>query len=262
MSLHRFFLAEDAPALARVGTGEAAHVPLAAADLHHLVHVLRARPGDRIAVVAADRTAYEVVIESVTPEAVLGVANVLEADASGPRVTLFQGLAKGAKLDLVVEKAVEAGVEAVVPLVFERSVVRLDDGKAQERGERLRRVARAAAAQSQRAFVPRVADPVTFAEAHDALRAVDVLLVAWEEAPDAPGIGAVLELAKATAETRVGIVVGPEGGLSAPEVDLLAGMAAIHVGLGKTILRTETAGILAAALCVYELGGLGGRSRG
>ena len=185
------------------------------------------------------------------------------AELPAYRITLVQGVAKGAKVDLVVEKATELNIEAVMPVLTGRSVVRLDVDKTRSRGERWRRVALAAAKQSRRTTLPTVADPLPLVEAYPLLATFDVVLVVWEGASaTGPGIGQALDEAAATQESRIALVVGPEGGLSSEEVYALEMSGARAVTLGDTVLRSETAGIVAAALCVYELGGLGGRPRG
>jgi len=258
VALHRFFLIEPLPAY---HAEDSVALPLSSDDLHHAAAVLRLAPGDEIVVVAPDRTARVARLSRVETELLEGVLGLPLPAVFSPRVTLIQGLAKGTKLDLVVEKVTEIGVEAVVPVVFARSVVKLDAERGAKRGDRLRRVAAAAAKQAQRDFVPAVLDPMSFSELGAYLERFDVVLVAWEDADEAPGIGDALTAASSRSDARIAIVVGPEGGLTQAEVTELHALGAITVGLGHTILRTETAGILSAALCVYETGGLGGRVR-
>lgn len=235
---------------------------LSAGDLHHALSVLRLSPGAEIAVVEPDGSAWRVRVADADPDGLLAERIERLGETTAYRVTLVQGVAKGSKVDLVVEKATELNIEAVMPVITERSVVRLDADKAHARGERWRRVARAAAKQSQRTTVPTVTDPMALSAAHCALATFDVVLVVWEGAEvSGPGIGRALDEAGATTGTRIALVVGPEGGLSAEEVHALQVSGARTVTLGETVLRSETAGIVAAALCVYELGGLGGRPR-
>lgn len=257
MSLHRFFLTHElAATAAEVPVG----LPLSADDLHHALAVLRLGVDDEIVAVGADSRAWVVRITRADPAGLEGIACRQLPSVRTSRVTLVQGLAKGDKLDLVVEKVTEIGVEAVLPVAFARSVVKLDAARAAKRGERLRRVALAAAKQSQRTCVPTVHDPITASGLPGHLAVFDLVLVAWEDASgDAPGIGDALAAADAPRDARIAIVVGPEGGLTTAEVDALVSAGAITVSLGATVLRTETAGILSAALCVYETGGLGGR---
>lgn len=230
------------------------------ADLHHAAHVLRLSAGDEVEIVAPDGRVMTVELTSAPHDALTGRVVRVEEPLAGmrTRVALFQGLAKGDKLDLVVEKAVEIGVDAIVPVIFERSVIRLTPERARQRGDRLRRVAVAAAKQSKRTAVPDVSDPVEASALPALLAGYDIVLVAWEDAPRAPGIGAALSHTGSTMPSSVAIVVGPEGGFTPAEVDALVRHGARQVSLGATVLRTETAGIVAAALVIYECGGLGG----
>ena len=148
------------------------------------------------------------------------------------------------------------GVARIVPVMCSRSVVKLDAEKAAERAERWRRVALAAAKQSKRADVPHVDDPLGFADVPAALAGHDLVLVAWEEA-SGRGIREAIAAASLPADSRVAIVVGPEGGLAAEEVAVLERIGAVTCTLGPTILRAETAAVVAAALVIHELGGLG-----
>jgi 16S rRNA (uracil1498-N3)-methyltransferase len=251
MSLHRFFVDEA------VSTGR---VVVRGSDLHHLRDVLRLRAGDEVAV--ADPTGEQAVARVLTvgeDEAALEVVTPLPA-VSDPDVTLFQGLSRGPKMDLVVQKATEIGVRRIVPVVMSRSVVKLDAKDRGNRAERWRRIALEAAKQSQRATVPGIDEPVTLEEAAALLETFDVVLVPWEEAGagGAPGVGEALRAATADRASRAAIVIGPEGGMEDGEVARLRAAGAVAVSLGPTILRTETAAIVAVALTSFCLGGLAG----
>jgi len=254
---HRFFLQEPLPESAH---GAPVDVPLSESDLHHLSAVLRARPGEQILGVEPGGAAAVLQLLSVGAETVSATFVERLAATDEPRVTLVLGVSKGAKVDEVVEGAVEVGVAEIAPVLCARSVVRLDAEKRAERGARWRRVALAAAKQSQRAFVPAVADPVELPHVLPLLGQHDLVLVAWEDA-DGPGIRAAVSAAGLAPGARVALVVGPEGGLTAEEVAALCDVGAVQVTLGPTILRTETAGVVASALLIHELGGLG-NSRG
>lgn len=255
MSDPRFFVAgesEGAP-------GDVVELVLGAADRHHALDVLRLGVGDRLIVIGPDGAARTVELVTCGPDTLTACIIAIEPPPAEPDVTLVQGLGKGAKMDLVVEKAVELGVRAIVPVVFERSVARPDAERGARRTERWRRVALAAAKQSGRTFVPGVSEPQGFFGFLPSLADYDRCVVLWEDEPDTTFTSAMEGLG---ATARVAVVVGPEGGLIAEEVAALRERGCVTASLGATVLRTETAGIVAAALCLYELGGLGGRSRG
>jgi 16S rRNA (uracil1498-N3)-methyltransferase len=254
MSRHRFFLEAPLPA----ADGEVA-LPLSAGDLHHAVSVLRVRAGEEIDVVEPGGRVWRVRIEHASTQALIASPAEEIAGTSGPRVTLVFGVSKGAKNDDIVEGATEVGVSEFVPVLTERSIVRLDDEKRAERGERCRRVALAAAKQSKRATVPEVSDPRDFAGAIERLVGYGLVLVAWEESDVAGrGVREAIEGAELTGTSpSVALVVGPEGGLTGEEVAALERAGGVAVTLGSNILRAERAAVVGAALVVHELGGLG-----
>lgn len=262
MSLHRFFLesAAEGGGAAREGS----RLALSDRDVHHARDVLRLGPGEEIVVVAPDGIARVVRVTAIG--AAIEAETVRELPRSTePRVWLVAGLAKGERTDLAVRMAVEIGVEGVVPVATARTVVRLDEERLRARGDRLRRVALEAAKQSQRAHVPVVTDPIALSDLASALPAGCRVLVAWEGPREPPtgagaarGVASALASADADARTPVAVVVGPEGGLERAEVALLEADGAHVFGLGDTVLRSETAAVVACALALFELGGLGG----
>ena len=264
MSLQHFYLDEQVLA---DEVGESFSLRLAADDAKH-ARVLRLAPGERIAVVDAAQDYFACEIVSFDGEVPLvRIAQRFERADAGPSVTLVQGLAKGDKMETVIRHATELGVSAFVPLVCERSVVKLDERKAAARTERWRAIAKSAAMQSGQRAVPEVSEPMRIADACALLSEATAVLVCWEEAPAAARLADAIAagcdaLLTPRIDARVAVVVGPEGGFSPAEVDALLASSdrAALVSLGSSILRTETAGIVASALALYELGGLGGRS--
>ncbi|MBN2406032.1 MAG: 16S rRNA (uracil(1498)-N(3))-methyltransferase [Coriobacteriia bacterium] len=252
MSAHRFFVTGP--------VSDSGVLPLTTGDVHHLRDVLRLSPEEEVVVVDPDGHASLVRLTLVGDLVEADVLSAVPAPAL-PRVTLVQGLCKGEKMDLIVRQATELGIERVVPLETSRVVVRLDERKREARLQRWQRIAAEAAKQSGQVRVPQVVPVTRIAELAHVLESVDHVLVCWEETAGA-GIGAVLASRGATSEDSVAVVVGPEGGLSAEEVDAITASGAVPVSLGETILRTETAGTVASAIALYELGGLGGTRRG
>ncbi|MDI6902003.1 MAG: 16S rRNA (uracil(1498)-N(3))-methyltransferase [Anaerosomatales bacterium] len=252
MALHRFFCEGPLPA-------ESGTLSLSAADIHHVRDVLRLAPGDEVVCVGADGIAARVRLTLVA-ETIEGTVLGELPPARLPRVTLVQGVGKGEKMDAVVRQCTEIGVERIVPLTSSRTVVRLDARKAEARRERWQRIAAEAAKQAQRDAVPEVAAVSTLADVAAELGRHALALVCWEDA-EAEGVRAAIARHAPAPGASVAVVVGPEGGLSAEEVDALIDAGAVPVSLGPTILRTETAGVVASALVIHELGGLGGEPR-
>ncbi len=232
-------------------------LPLSDEDRRHAASALRVRPGEEIEVVEpAPGSVWRVEVAQVSSAGIRALPIERLERPFHPRVTLVQGVAKGDKMDAIVRQAVEIGAAEVVPVLTARSVVRLDAKKRHERGERWRRIAKSAAEQSHRAEVPAIHDPVTLHEALPVLAGYDEVIVLWEDA-SALGLSRALASRVSQPETRVALVVGPEGGLAANEVEELAGIGAQVVSLGPLILRTETAALVALALAAFTLGGLG-----
>lgn len=259
MAHHRFFVTTSLPEAG----ADAWPVPLSPNDLHHLVRVVRLAPGERVVLVGRGGQSAEAVLRSISAEGVVADVEPPVAGSARPRVALAQGLTRRERMEYAIQKTTELGVSEIVPVGFARSVVKLADERAEARRTRWQRIAEEAAKQSQRSDVPLVLEATDLAGLIELAKGYDVVLVPWEEdAHSAGGVGEALGRAGANAQTSVLVVVGPEGGLEAAEVDeLVTSAAGIRVSLGDTILRTETAAVIAVALAAYELGGLGGRGR-
>jgi len=242
MTLHRLFVAP-----AQLGSNE---VALTAEQAHYLGAVLRLGRGAQLEIFDGSGARY--------PAEIVGAATLRigERIAAPPRrvdVVLVQALAKGEKLDLVVQKATELGVTRLVPLASERSVVRLDAERGAVRAGRWRRIAEEAARQSGRADVPRIDAPCSWSEVFAILR----------EDPQRRGLlldpeERTLRLsAAARGVPKLLIAVGPEGGHSAAERDRAREEGLVPVALGPLVLRTETAGLAALSVVLHVHGELG-----
>jgi len=170
------------------------------------------------------------------------------------RITLYQGLPKADKLDLVVQKITELGAACIVPVKMERCVVKLDEKDGQKRRDRLSKIAREAAKQCKRGCAPEVMQPQTWKQLKDDMQKHDLLLVPWE---DAAGYGMKAAHDQFPQAKDIGIVIGPEGGMSAVEVAAIEEIGAKQISLGPRILRTETAAITSCALAMLLWGDLG-----
>jgi 16S rRNA (uracil1498-N3)-methyltransferase len=224
---------------------------------HRLRHVLRLRRGDHVVLVDGRGGEYEAVLEDIAnPTVRVRVLSRRDGLAEPQaRVVLYQSIIKGDRFDLVLEKGTEIGVAKFVPLVSHRGVVRPRAGRV-ERTERWRRIVTEAAEQCGRSYLPEVAAPMSLG---DALESAEGLrLLPWEGERQATLRQALKEaVAKGKKMPVVSIFVGPEGGFARQEVDRAVDLGVRAVSLGSRILRSETAGIVAAAAVLYELGELG-----
>lgn len=217
-------------------------------DAAHVSGPLRLVVGDRILV--NDGSGQRVLCELTkvdNKQVRVQVFERLVVPTKGFSVTLFQGLIKGSRMDLVIEKATELGVDAIVPISTERTVVKGDSTKFGKKVERWQRLAEEAAKQSKRVDIPVIRPVMTFALACGAQSdlGLDKIIVPWEEEsvsgePMAPPLFA--------GSTDIGLFIGPEGGFAEKEIDLLKDAGATTVSLGPTILRAETAAIISVAL--------------
>lgn len=261
MSLPQFFLQDQVLA---AETDEVFPLRLERDDAKH-ARVLRLAAGEHIAVIDASRDYFECEIVDFSDEIPLvKIARHLESKDEGAQVVLIQGLPKGDKMDTVIRHATEIGVAGFVPLKCSRSIVKLDDKKARSKVERWSTIAKSAAMQSGRSYVPEVSMPKTLREVGEFIEQATAVLICWEEAPGTASMRDAIERGLTALhcprnDARIAVVVGPEGGLTPDEVDFLLACnpRASLVTLGSSILRTETAGLIAPALALYELGGLG-----
>jgi 16S rRNA (uracil1498-N3)-methyltransferase len=213
---------------------------------HYLADVLRLRAGERIEVFDGRGGRYEGRLEEGLESVALGPREL--ARGGSAQITLLVALAKGEKLELVVQKATELGAARIVPFAAERSVVRLEGAKGEERARRWRRIAEEAARQCGRADVPEVAAPQALADALASLAPGTATFVFH------PG-GAPLE-AGPVAAAGLAAVVGPEGGLTEDELAICRRAGARAASLGPRVLRAETAALVAVTLLQVRFGDL------
>ncbi len=239
-------------------------VTLTDQQAHRVRHVLRAQVGDRLLLFDPFGNEWVAEVEGWDADTVW-LQLVEPAPATRERsiaVTLFQGLPKGEKMDFIVQKTTELGVRRIVPMITQRTVVRLEPERAKAKQARWQRVAAAATEQSGGRFVPEVALPVLFPQAVKEARKADAWLLFYEaaETPLREALQRNLPFQSSVPNpqppSHIAIMIGPEGGFAPEEVTLAQREGALLVGLGKRILRTETAAVVAVALVLYELDAL------
>ncbi len=218
-------------------------------DLRHIRTVLRMGPGDLLTLLDGRGMEYEArITESGRDGIVCEMVTQARHELTGPRITLGQGIAKADKMDWIVQKATELGAAAVVPLVTERTVVKVRDER--KRVGRWQKIAREAAMQSRRLDIPRVGAVTSYGGFLAALvpGPASLFLIPWEEGTRP--LRDVLRSYPAAADITV--LIGPEGGFSLSEAKAAQDRGFHAVSLGPHILRTETAAVAALSMVRYE----------
>lgn len=223
-------------------------------DVNHIKNVLRMKVGEEVAVSnGVDGKEYRCEIASLQEDMVrLTLRFVKEDGLELPsKVYLFQGLPKGDKMELIIQKMVELGVYEIIPVATKRCVVKLDDKKASSKITRWQGIAEAAAKQSKRRIVPSVHGVLSFGEALQYAKAMDIKLLPYELAEGMAGTKKLIEGVQPG--QSVAVFIGPEGGFEESEVDKAKEQGVLPITLGKRILRTETAGLTVMAWLMYQL---------
>ena len=244
--MHRFFVEEPA-------MGEDS-ITITGGDVNHIKNVLRMSVGDKICVInGQNNKEYYCEITAVGNDAVdTRICEIRESDQElGNEIVLFQGLPKSDKMELVIQKAVELGVHTIVPVSTDRTVVKLDAKKEANKRKRWMSISESAAKQSGRLRIPEVTPVVSYREALEMAKKMDVRLIPYELAE---GMEKTRELMSSIQPGQsVAVFIGPEGGFESSEIEKAMEIGAWPITLGKRILRTETAGLVTLAMLVYNL---------
>ena len=219
-------------------------------DEKHIKTVLRAREGEEITLCDGEGMDYQCRIASLERGVLLDILSkeVCETEPK-TKITLYQGLPKGDKMELIIQKCVELGVDRIVAVSTERAIVKLDKKEAKKL-ERWQKIAEAAAKQSGRGKIPEIGQQVLkFKEAVAEAKELDGAIIPYEREEET-GIRQFVENFKGES---VGVFIGPEGGFADEEIALAQENGITPITLGKRILRTETAGMTTTAILLYEL---------
>ena len=223
-------------------------------DVNHIKNVLRMKIGEEFNVSnGIDGKEYRCSVEELGDDQILCTLRFIKEDGVElpVKVTLFQGLPKADKMELIIEKAVELGVAEVVPVACKRCIVKLDAKKEKSKLARWQGIAEAAAKQSKRGFIPQVREVMSYKEAIAYAKDMECKLIPYEMAEDMSHTREVLGGIKP--EDRVAIFIGPEGGFEEEEIQAALTEGIEPITLGKRILRTETAGFTVLSWLVYLL---------
>jgi 16S rRNA (uracil1498-N3)-methyltransferase len=252
--MHRFFVPPD--------WIERNWVTLTGPQAHQIAHVLRMRPGDDIVVLDNSGWEIETRLIAVERHAVRGEVLRRRLASSEPRtkVSLYQGVLRSKKLEVVLQKGTELGIVEFIPVITERCVVS-DLGAVEKKRQRWELILQEAAEQSRRGRKPVLRSTMLFPQACERVRQRGGLsLVPWEDAGDL-NLREVLrnepsDHSGAWPPMSIDLFIGPEGGFTRDEVDLAQRYGVVPVTLGPRILRAETAGLVSASAILYELGDL------
>lgn len=228
-------------------------ITITGSDVKHMRDVLRMARGDTFVACDSTGTEYSCELEAFLDGNAIGHVLAQRAGETEPLVpvTLLQGIPKGDKMELIIQKNIELGVNRVIPVMMERSVVRFKDDKDKDKKtERWNRIAMEAAKQCGRLKIPQVLRPMGLKEALRQLETGDLKIVPYENEQELR----LKALLQGSRIASVSFLIGPEGGIAEAELELLKEADFTSVSLGKRILRTETAGFAVMSAIRYELG--------
>lgn len=252
--MNRFFVA---PTQVNSYTNE---IIIIGEDVKHISKVLRLSRGDSIEICDGEAFEYIGEITSIdSKEVVATIVDKYPIHTEAPiEVCLYQGVPKGAKMELIIQKTTEMGIREIIPVLTERTIVQFKDKKDQEKKiDRWQKIAHEAGKQSKRGIIPTINMPLTLKEAISHSKNQELSIIAYEKETE-QGLKGLLKSYEGKGIRRIGIWVGPEGGFSQDEINLAIESGINSVTLGPRILRTETAGFGLLSILMYELGDLGG----
>lgn len=244
----RFFVRDADPS--------AGFIKITGEDFNHIKNVLRLKKNDEVTICDGKGLDYISSIDEIGNDFITASVSRKEKNCNEPplTVTLYQGIPKSDKMDFIIQKCVELGAAAFVPVETERSVVRLDNPRdGIKKTERWRRISTEAAKQSKRGIIPDVMPPVDFSQALLMASRSELSIMPYEN-EKANGLNKII---RGKNFSNISVFIGPEGGFSDSEIGKAAAAGIIPVTLGPRILRTETAGLAAVTILMYELGDMG-----
>lgn len=221
-------------------------------NARHISSVLRAKTGEEITVCDGEGIDYTCEITEIDKNKITAKITDIFSNNAEPdiKITLFQALPKSDKMELVIQKCIEIGIDSIVPVATEHCVVNLK-GKEDKKIQRWNKIAEAAAKQCGRGKIPQVHNVMSFKDAILKSKELDTALIPYEKEKE-NSLKCFCESSKGMVCT-IGIFIGPEGGFSNEEIDFAISNGVKSVTLGKRILRTETAGLVTSVILLYEL---------
>ena len=225
-------------------------------DVKHISKVLRCKIGEELEVCDSDNNEYICEITNIDKSNVeLDILEKVDIKReSDLKIKLYQGLPKGPKMEMILQKLTEVGVDEIILVQTKRSVVKVDDKKEDKKIERWERIIYEAAKQSKRGKIPKLRGVLSFKEALVDMQNNDFNIAPYEN----ERTKSIKQAIKSLDISNIGIFVGPEGGFDESEIEAIENINGQSVSLGPRILRTETASVVASSIVLYELSDLGG----
>ncbi|MCU9811420.1 16S rRNA (uracil(1498)-N(3))-methyltransferase [Paraclostridium sp. AKS81] len=225
-------------------------------DVKHISKVLRCRIGEELEICDNDNNEYICEITNIDKSQVeLNIVEVVDIKReSDLKIKVYQGLPKGPKMEMILQKLTEVGVDEIILVQTKRTVVKVDDKKEDKKIERWERIIYEAAKQSKRGKIPKLRGVLSFKEALDDMKENDFNIAPYEN----ERTKSIKQAIKGVDIKNIGIFVGPEGGFEDTEIKAIEEIGGQSVSLGPRILRTETASLVASSIVLYELSDLGG----
>lgn len=225
-------------------------------DVKHISKVLRCRIGEELEICDNDNNEYICEITNIDKSQVeLNIVEVVDIKReSDLKIKVYQGLPKGPKMEMILQKLTEVGVDEIILVQTKRTVVKVDDKKEDKKIERWERIIYEAAKQSKRGKIPKLRGVLSFKEALADMKENDFNIAPYEN----ERTKSIKQAIKGVDIKNIGIFVGPEGGFEDTEIKAIEEIGGQSVSLGPRILRTETASLVASSIVLYELSDLGG----
>ena len=244
--MHKFFITQDQI--------EKNTAKILGEDVKHIANVLRLKKSDDIIICNKDTNySYESKINEIAKEYIMcDIIKIIDKTVeSNVSVDIYQGLPKMDKMEYIIQKATELGVKNIYPVSMERCIVKIDKKSEMKKIERWNKIAEAAAKQSKRDFIPKVENIINIENICKNAKKYDIIIVAYENENENT-LKTVLKKLDVQNTLKVGVVIGPEGGIAENEVKELSKAGAQIASLGNRILRTETASLVVLSDIIYE----------
>lgn len=228
-------------------------------DVKHIKNVLREKIGNELTVCnISNQKDYLCEIQEIKEEYIqCKIKKELENNVeSNIKVTIMQGLPKADKMELIIQKSVELGVYEITPIEMKRCVVKLNEKDKQKKVQRWQKISEVAAKQSGRNIIPKINSIINLKNICNLVKEYDIVLIAYENEEKATikkELKKIKEEINNDKEIKIAVIVGPEGGISQEEIELLQKAGAKSITLGKRILRTETVALNVLSVIMYEL---------